>query len=213
MTTKLTKLTKLAKLAPTLAIFLASAAPAAIVSVSGSVQQIAPPALVIQGVSYTSSPDTATAWNELQGVPLSGIPADMVNHPGHSNIAVPGSLSGVFDSHYIHYRHTTLAPITGTIAFDGKIVGVMFTWYTLAASESFVEPNTGMYSTSNPNTGIDSPGEWFTTSTSSLTFHLYGSIFYHDTAEIRVITERVPAPGAAALAALAGAAALARRRR
>lgn len=185
---------------------------AAIVSVSGSVQQITPPSLVMQGFSNTSMPDTATAWNEQQGVFLPGVPVDMINHAGNSNAAIAGTLTGIYDSHYIHYRHTHLNMITGSVTFSGKIVGAEFTAMTLLSSDATVAPSGTTYIPASSR-GIFSPVEWFTTSGSTIQFHLYGDPMFLDTAEIRVITERVPAPGAGALATLAGKIAIRRRRR
>ena len=184
---------------------------AAIVSVSGSVQQIAPPALVMQGVSYTSTPDTATAWNEKQGVLLPGAPVDMINHPGSSNAAIAGTLTGIYDSHYIHFRHTKANTITGSVTFSGKIVGAEFAATTLAASDAIVAPGGTTYIPASPR-GIFAPMEGFSTSGSTLHFHLKGWPTYFYTAEIRVFTEHVPAPGAGALAVLAGMFAIRRRR-
>lgn len=202
--------TKCALIAATLGV--CATASASIVSVSGSVQQIVPPSLVMQGVSYTATPDTATAWNEIQGVFLPGVPVDMINHPGNSNAAIAGTLTGTYDSHYIHYRHTLLNMITGSVTFSGKIVGAEFSAATLAASDAIVAPFGTSYFPSNPR-GVSSPVEWFTTNGNTIQFHLYGDPAYFDTAEIRVITEHVPAPGAGALATLAGLVALRRRRR
>ena len=58
-----------------------------IVSVSGAVQQIAPPSVVMQGISNTSTSDTATAWDEQQGVFLPGVP---VGHVPRLRPAPPG---------------------------------------------------------------------------------------------------------------------------
>lgn len=182
-----------------------------IVSVSGAVQQIAPPSVVMQGFSYTSTPDTATAWNEQQGVLLPGVPVDMINHAGNSNAAIGGTLSGVYDSHYIHYRHWSGNLITGSVTFSGKIVGAEFTAMTLVSSDAIVAPSGTTYTPAFPR-GVFSPAEWFTTSGNTIQFHLAGATWYLDTAEIRVITERVPAPGAGALAMLAGLVAIRRRR-
>lgn len=184
---------------------------AAIVSVSGSVQQIAPPTLVMQGVSYTSTPNTATTWNEKQGVLLPGLPVDMINHPGSSSAAIAGTVTGIYDSHYIHFRHTKMQTIAGSVTFSGKIIGAEFTAATLAASDAIVAPGGTAYVPANPR-GIFAPMEGFSTSGSTLHFHLKGWPTYFDTAEIRVITERVPAPGPGVLAALAGIVAIRRRR-
>ncbi|MFO0835044.1 MAG: hypothetical protein U0638_08750 [Phycisphaerales bacterium] len=185
---------------------------ASIVSVSGAVQQIAPPSVVIQGFSNTNTPDTATAWDEKQGVFLPSVPVDMINHGGNSNAAIAGTLTGVYDSHYIHYRHWSGNLITGSVTFSGKIVGAEFTAITLLSSDATVAPSGTTYIPANPR-GIFSPSEWFTTSGSTIQFHVWGATWYADTAEIRVITEHVPAPSAGALATLAGLIALRRRRR
>lgn len=182
-----------------------------IVSVSGAVQQIAPPSVVMQGISNTSTSDTATAWDEQQGVFLPGVPVDMINHGGNSNAAIAGTLTGIYDSHYIHYRHTHLAMIIGSVTFSGKIVGAQFSAGTLNPTDAIVAPGGTTYVPAWPR-GILSPAEWFTTSGSTIQFFLYGDPSYIDTAEIRVFTEHVPAPGAGALAVLAGMFAIRRRR-
>lgn len=182
-----------------------------IVSVSGAVQQIAPPSVVMQGISNTSTPDTATAWDEQQGVFLPGVPVDMINHGGNSNAAIAGTLTGVYDSHYIHYRHWSGNLITGSVTFSAKIVGAEFTAMTLLSSDATVAPSGTTYIPAVPR-GIFSPVEWFTTSGATIQFHLAGVTWFVDTAEIRVITEHVPAPGAGALVVLAGMSAIRRRR-
>lgn len=192
----------------------AASARANIVSVTGMAQLIPAPSTVMPGASYASLPNFAAVWDEQQSVPASGVPADMVNNPATITSAAPGAVSGLLDSHYIHYRHTS-STATGTVTFSGKIVAVEFQPAALDATDGMFAPAGTTYQSSMFSGGFRGayvPFDYFSVSGNTLTFDLWGSM-PNDTAEIRVLTEHVPAPGAGVLAVMAlGAAGLRRRR-
>lgn len=204
MTTR-TRLACLASLAAT------AGASASIVGFTGPVEQITPPAFVTAGISYATFLNDATVWDEKQGVALSAVPVDMVNNPGSSATAVPGTLTGAFDSHYFHYRHNG-PRITGTITFSGPIVGVSFDAPALAASDALVAPAGTTYDPTPPR-GIDLLTELISINGNTLTFDVEGGVNHFDTAQFRVFTAPAPAPGTLALACLGALAAPRRRRR
>lgn len=78
----------------------AGAASAAITGVTGSTTWLGTPpvncspSFLMGGTVYT--------WDEQQNVSTSGVNVDMVNNPGTSSGAIAGTISGNFDSHFIH---------------------------------------------------------------------------------------------------------------
>lgn len=186
------------------------AAHASIQSFNGQVVQISPPANIVPFASYSNIPDVASIWDEQQGVLISNIAMDLVNNPGNSSGPLAGSISGLVDSHYLHYRHTTGTPITGSVTFSGKIIGVAYDWQTLDPSDALLGASGTNYFT-GPGRGMSNWGlDYFAVSNKTLTFSLVGDVAYFDTVQLRIVTEHVPAPGAAGVL---GVALLAARRR
>src|SRR5436305_1456407 len=103
----------------------ASGALGSITGTTGATTQISPPPACGPG-QLTGF--TASAWDEQQNVPIStGIFVDMVNNPGTSTGAISGTISGAFDSHFLHFEPTPGAVgAIGTVTFSGQIIGVIF---------------------------------------------------------------------------------------
>ncbi len=99
----------------------------AIVSASANVQVIAAPASA--GASLGGTNGRAVAWNERVGVAASGVVVDLVA-PGNSTSATGGVVSGVFNSHMLHFSNTAALggpPLQiGTVRFDAPIVAVIY---------------------------------------------------------------------------------------
>lgn len=188
------------------------AASASITGTTGPVEIISAPAFVSPGTDYATFIGDATVWNEQQNVAMSGVAVDMVNNAGSSLSPTAGTLTGTYDSHFFHFRQSTGASVQGTITFSGFIVGVAFDTPTLNGSDAIVAPFGTTYNTSFPR-GIMSPIENFSILGNVLTFDVVGFPAPNmDTAQFRVFTEAVPAPGSMALAA-AGGLFMGRRRR
>ena len=65
---------------------------------------------------------TAYTWDEKQNVALN-LPVDMVNNPGSSLSPIPGGISGIYDSHFLHFEGVPgVIQATGTITFSAPIV-------------------------------------------------------------------------------------------
>jgi len=185
---------------------------AAIVGFSGPVQLIAPPTFIMPGLDYGTPINTVTVWNERQGISISGVAMDMVNNFGISTAAVAGTVSGLVDSHFLHYRHTTLNPVGGHVKFDNPIIGVAFDHLTLDPSDAPLGALGSIYfqgwTRGMPTWGNDV----FSISGSSLKFNLVGHFAYSDTVQLRILTRPIPSPGPVALLASGGLAIVRRRR-
>ncbi len=100
---------------------------AAILSASANVQVITAPASA--GASLGGTGGRAVAWNEKVNVSASGVNVNLVA-PGNSTSALGGVVSGVFNSHMLHFSNTaTLGgpPLQiGTVRFDAPIVAVIY---------------------------------------------------------------------------------------
>lgn len=200
------------RIVPTLALLgISGAAHASIIGFTGPVELISPPIFVTPGADYATIPDDATVWNEKQNILLSNVAADMVNNPGSTASAVPGFVNATVDSHFFHFRHNSGAPIQGTLTFSGAILGVVFDWNNLNASDGLVAPGGTTYDPFLPR-GIDLASELLSISGNVLTFDVHGDTQTMDTAQFRVFTEAVPTPGAAGLLAVGGLFAGLRRR-
>lgn len=171
------------------------AAHASIQSFNGQVVQIAPPANIVPFMSYSNIPDFASVWDEQQAVPVSNLAMDLVNNPGNSSAPLAGTVSGLVDSHYLHFRHTTFMPATGNVTFSGKIIGVAYDWQTLDPSDAPLGASGTSYfpglGRGMSNWGLD----YFAINNKTLTFSLVGDPGYFDTVQLRIVTEHVPAPG------------------
>ncbi len=203
--------TRSSAVATSLLLLAAAPAVASISSFTGPIEQIAPPAVVQLGISYASAADTATIWDEQQDVLVSNLAMSMINNPGSSTLPTPGSVSGVVDSHYLHYRHVG-QQITGTITFDGQIVGVAFDNATLYPSDPILGPTGTTYDQTGDPRGISQAIDSFSINQNVLTFSIFGEFqFFQDTVEFRVLTAPVPAPGTLVLIGLGGLVAARRR--
>lgn len=193
------------------ATFISATAHAGIVSVTGATTHlgVAPPAanpIALNGVN-------AFAWDEQQGVFVPPIPVDMLNNPGNSGAPVPGIYSNIVDSHMIHFAPHT-APgfnAVGSVTFAANIVAVIWNDVFLNISDPFVGAGGTAYPTGNPFRGMSLPSA-LSINANVLQFNLWGVAGTLDFEQVRVLTERVPAPGSVALLGLAGLV-IARRRR
>ena len=194
----------------------AGSAQAAITSVAGQAVQIAPPAITTVG-ALAGPP--AYCWNEMSGVSSTAL---LVNTVGNGTFTAgswgPAIISGVFDSHMIHFDAATgVASVTGTATFSGNIIGVIYQNTLLDISDGPLGAPGTSYLTGNPlrshsaNLGSSS----YTVAGNTINFTLWAYAFpghQNYISELRVLTA-VPAPGAAALLALAGVAGRRGRRR
>ncbi|MCC6676012.1 MAG: hypothetical protein IT436_02605 [Phycisphaerales bacterium] len=194
-----------------LIIALPGLAAASITGVTGGIAQIAAPPLVMQGFAIAgANPQLAAAWDERQGISVTGLPVDMINNPGSSSAPIAGPVSGIVDSHYLYFRHLA-SPVSGTVSFSGPIVGLAFSAGTLYPSDPVFIPTGTTYSGGIPR-GL-SPGiDVVSINSNILTFSLFGDLSYFDTAEVRVLTRHIPAPAAAILPMFAGLSVVRRRR-
>ena len=187
-------------------------APAAIVGVTGMTTWLGSPP--VSCTSGTLLGMNAYTWDEQQGITLSGIACDMVNNPGNSGAPVPGVISGLFDSHFIHYQDFTGVPgPTGTITFNGPIIGVIFRPLNLDNSDVPCGALGTTYPTGYPFRGLaTTPVSFVTINSNVLTFDLKTMQPNNYVDQVRVITA-TPTPGSAALLGLAGLAFVRRRAR
>ncbi|MFA6046824.1 MAG: hypothetical protein WC718_17715 [Phycisphaerales bacterium] len=192
-----------------IALSMAAASQGAIVSVVGQGVQIAPPT---NANFPTLLGPLAQAWDEQQNVAVSpGLLADITANPGSSLTPTPGVVSGIFNSHFLHFSaNPATGPAIGAITFDGPIVAVMFNDATLDLSDGLGALGT-TYPTGQVSRGLN--GQSFVTVLgNTLRFNLFGGTSGAiDIEQVRVLTHPVPAPGALALAA--GGLIMIRRRR
>lgn len=157
---------------------------------------------------------TAFAWNERTGVNLF-LNVDMINNPGNSTSATPGSVGGgPMDTHFLHFDGVPgVVGVVGTVTFDAPIAAVIFRNTTLDASDASAGALTTLYPTLYPFRGLSSvPPAFFSISGNTLSFNFQSITPHNFVDQVRIITHTVPAPGAAALLGLAGIACARRRR-
>jgi len=199
------------------ALLLAGNAGAAITGTTGAFQQIAPPAAAVLG-ALPANP-AAYCWDEQSGVALSGLLVNTVGPGVFSGPNGPFSISGIFDSHFIHVDPTAnFGTPVGTISFSTNIVAVIYEGALLDPTDASLGAPSTFYPTGDPlrsHGPVINPSQFTVAgNTISLDLWAYGSAIYPNRmVQMRVITETIPAPGALAMAALAGAAGLGRRRR
>ena len=177
---------------------LVGASQAAIVSVTGSVTQIAPPPIANFPTLVGA---LAQCWDETQNVKNSaGVLADITTNPGSSFTPTPGLVFGTFNSHFLHFSNVPApAFASGTITFDGPIVAVMFRDVTLDLSDGLGALGT-VYPTGQVGRGLNGQSN-VSVLGNTLTFNLFGAATGAlDIEQVRVLTHPVPAPGALALA-------------
>ncbi|MBS0191953.1 MAG: hypothetical protein U0573_04565 [Phycisphaerales bacterium] len=156
----------------------------------------------------------AFAWDEKQAQVVSNALCDMVNNPGNSSSPVFGTVSGLVDSHFIHFEPNTAANVvTGKVTFLGKIRGVMFRQNTLDITDASLGSPGTVYPTGYGWRGLNA-ASFFQINNNVLSFHFVGPIPTPDLLQLRVLTEHVvPAPGAVTMAGMGGLLVAARRRR
>mgnify|MGYP000854688735 CR=1 FL=1 len=188
----------------------ATGAGASITGWSGQAQPIAAPASCAPNVLLLPF---GAGWDEQQGVPVANLLVNESQNPGGNIGAIPGLLTGVVDSHFIHWQGSTVSQnVTGSFTFSGTIVGVEFRALELDNTD-FLGAGGTTYPTGYPfrglTTGIPSS---FTVLGNTLNFHFNDLLPSPNVVQLRVFT-LVPTPGAAALCALGGVMAAGRRRR
>ncbi|MFM1823774.1 MAG: hypothetical protein RI967_2040 [Planctomycetota bacterium] len=201
--------------AATLALLAAHAASAAIVSVSGQASLIGAPPSAVWG-ALPGGP--AYCWDEQQSVTTSGVNVNLAANGFYTgptpNLA---AVAGTFDSHFIHFDASSgVANAQGTVVFSSAIVAVIYENVLLDATDlQFGAPAT-LYPTTDPFRSMTAAlmQTQVTITGNTLVFDLWtqNASMQNRMAALRVLTDaQVPAPGAAALLALAGLAV--RRRR
>lgn len=202
---------------PLCTLLFASAADAAITGTTGAFTQIAPPAAAVLG-ALPANP-AAYCWNEQSGVALSGLLVNTVGPGTFSGPNGPFAISGLFDSHFIHVDPTlNFGTPVGTISFSTNILAVIYEGALLDLTDGALGAFGTLYPTGDAlrsHSVVLNPSQFTVTgNTIALDLWAYGSAIYPNRmVQIRVITEAIPAPGAVAVAALAGASGVGRRRR
>ena len=187
---------------------LVAAANAAIVSVAGQAVQIAPPASAV----YSALPGPpAYCWDEQSGVSSTAL---LVNTLGNGTFTGgswgPTLFPGTVDSHMIHFDASTgVAVVQGSVTFSGNIVAVIYENNLLDISDGPLGAFGTTYATGDPfrshstNLGTTS----YTVTGNTLTFTLWANssaAWPNKMAQLRVLTDAIPSPGAIALLGLAG---------
>jgi uncharacterized protein (TIGR03382 family) len=205
MTTTVLSLSALAAAA-----LVSAPASAAITGVFGATTQVFTPATCVPGGLQSFN---AFAWDEVQSRTIINFPVDMVNNPGASSAPIAGTISGVVDSHFIHFDgFPGVISATGSVTFNNPIVGVNFFNASLDATDGlFGDPGT-TYPTFFPFRDLTTNNSGFNIVGNTINFNLSNFSPVGGVVQIRVFTQ-VPAPGAAGVAGLLGAAMLRRRRR
>ncbi|HRQ72637.1 MAG TPA: hypothetical protein PLU35_06380 [Phycisphaerales bacterium] len=188
----------------------ATSANASIVATSGLCTQIAAPPSAVMGPLNATN---AWAWDEQQGISLALMPVDLSTNPSNSNAAVPGFLTGTFDSHMVHFDGPPGIVIFGTVTFKDPIVAVQYADLNLDLSDAIATTGT-IYPTTMPFRGFNNwtGADFVDINGNVLTFQLSTVSPVADIEQIRVFTRAIPAPGTVALLSLAGLIAARRRR-
>lgn len=153
----------------------------------------------------------AFAWDEKQNVALA-LAVDQTNN-GPDSGAIPGTLSGTYDSHFIHWEPLPGAiGASGSVTYNNPIVGVIFTALNLDNSDAPAGHVNVTYPTSYPFRGIGgTPPSTINVAGNTLFFNFQSFAPSVQVVQVRVLT-RVPAPGALSLIGLSGLIATRRRR-
>lgn len=201
------------------ALLVAAHADGAISATSGAFQQIAPPTSAVLG-SLPANP-FSFCWTEQTGVALPNLLVNTVGGGSFGGPAANGpiSINGTFDSHFIHVDPlANFGNPSGTIWFTSNIVAVIYEGVFLDITDSSLGSPGTIYPTGDPlrsHSAALGPSQYtVVANTISLNLWAYGSATWPNRmVQMRVITEAVPAPGAATLAVLAAAAGRGRARR
>lgn len=194
------------------AMVVAGSAHAAVTGVSGAATLGAPPP--VASVPAIISPN-AQVWDEQQNVtlPAGGLQVDMLVNGGFmtSTAATPGVVTGIVDSHFIHFSAVPNQGAIGSVTFNAPILAVIYSLNFLDWSD----PVLGSFGTVYPTgwSGRDlSTISVVTANVNVLNFNFFepggGALRIE---QVRVLTQ-VPAPGAATLAGI-GALVVTRRKR
>lgn len=189
----------------------AAALPAAasITGTSGMVTQIGAPASATPGALIAGN---AWAWDEATNISLGAMPVELSINPSNSFFPTPGSVSGLVDSHFVHFDGVPGLLITGTVTFSQPILAVQYADSSLDLSDSLATTGT-VYPTTLPGRGFSNwtGADFVDINGNTLTFQMI-SLGQPELEQVRVFTRAVPAPGSMALLGLGGLA-VARRRR
>lgn len=190
----------------------AGVAGAAISGVVGNGQLISPPA--IANFPTLTGP-LADAWNEQTNVtlPSSGVLVDMFVNGGFmtSGAATPGVVTGVVDSHFLHWTAGPVPQAIGTVTFSMPILGVIFSDTLLDATDALLGWGGTTYPTTLAQRGMNPFGS-LVANGNTLQFNFLSAAGFIDIEQVRVLTRAVPAPGGVCLGVLGLAAGLRRRR-
>jgi hypothetical protein len=154
----------------------------------------------------------AFAWDEQQNVTMS-VFVDETQNPGGNVSPIPGTITGTFASHFIHFDGIPgVIGATGTVIYNQPIVGVIFQPLSLDNTDGPLGAGSTFYPTTYAFRGLNtSPPSFCTVVGNTISFNLNALAPTVDIAQIRVLTH-VPAPGAAAVLGMSGLL-VARRRR
>ena len=189
----------------------ASTGQAAITGVTGNTNWLGSPPANCSIFQLFSA--NAFVWDEKQNVPLS-LFTDMTNNPGVSSSPVPGNISGVYDSAFLHFDGSTgVLSAAGTITFSQPIVACIFKHTLLDLSDGPAGAPTTIYPTGFLNRGLGtSIPSFFSISGNTMTFNIGADPAFNEICQVRIITSPAPAPGSMALLGLGGLISLRRRR-
>lgn len=192
---------------------LPAVANAAITGTTGMAVNIGPaPASCVFG---NMTPGVVWAWDEQQNRGVSGLPVDLSINPSNSGSPTPGAVSGMIDSHFLHFNDFNPPQAVGTVTFNNPIIGVAYNNNFLDLSDAAVGNFGTVYPTGDPWRGINSitPGTSFVSilgNTISFNFNVIAGVPDFD--QVRVFTA-VPTPGSIAMLGAGGLMAARRRRR
>ncbi len=194
---------------------LVSAASAAITSTAGSVfWHVSQPTSALAGALVAP---VAHVWNEQQNVTVSGQPVNIASSFGGYTGPTPytGSVSGTFDSHFIHFDLASgVGGAGGFISFTGNIAAVIYQDTLLHLTDSTFGWGGTTYATFMPfrSHGTILNGSSVSLLGNSMQFNLVADTTTR-MIELRVLTYSVPAPSSLAMVGLGGLVATRRRRR
>lgn len=192
---------------------LALTANAAIIGTTGTVVQIGPPPSAMFG-ALVGTP--ASAWDEQQNFVTTGLPVDLSINPSSTGGPTAGIVSGLLDSHIIHWNDFSGVGCAGTVSFNGPIAGVAYSDNFLDVSDPIAGAFGTVYPTFVPFRGINSiaaANDFVAILGNTITFQLNLLPGIADFDQIRVYTRVIPAPGSMALLGAGGLLAGGRRRR
>ncbi len=190
---------------------LSGAASAAITGTTGMAFQIGPPPSCVPFA--LSSTSQVFVWDEQQSRAVFGLPVDLSINPSNSTGPTPGAISGMVDSHFVHFD--AIGQANGTVTFNGPILGVAYSDPFLDVSDPVVGAFGTAYPTFTPMRGMFSLpflNDFVDINGNVLTFKMDTISPVYDFDQIRVYTQVVPAPGTVALLTAGGLLAARRRR-